>query len=673
MQLYLYDAAKRRLTGWGFAGWSELSRANSTDGRWVAIRRIFHAPPHTAFARIALGAADNGAVYFDDISIEPIASPFPLPPRTISKPRHTDSNQPLWHDGRWSYKGRPFMPVGFWAVPWDYWKGSRIGLRPEDVRQLRNLRLNAIVLCVRLEWFKHRPEMVTTVRRILDAAERAGMWIVLQPAGAGREGVWPEKTVAALYREFGRSNALIGWMLLDDAVSDPNVVLAVHRNASALRKYDHTRPIFVDLWDIRGAKLRPNVDPSVWRDWLDGAFTYWYPVHGGGRLDGVQRVIDLVRDRSGYRPHFVVQAFTHDWHRRLGLARMGWNDHPLPTPDQLRLMTYYALQRRVPGLFFFVQHTCTQAMQGKDRLCEIGILATEITLFADFVTSPETPKELSTNRSDVQAVALTRGRDHLVVLTRHDDGFTWCISTRPTSVTISLPARMLGQHAHLLRLTWPEPRLLHTKATPQGYNLELHDFDLTDLILVTRDIDRLEKTRRAIARLSPGVMRLRAERARALAAKVEAVWKRIAPAMDEETASLHSRARENPRLLRALIARCVAQAHRHWRDQAHPVHAYHAALRWLATRKLISDRTATQLGCFVEKRVPRSVLRRMDCDNFLAAHFFLLPCFYGALTDDDTLAALCQEVRTSLAKQNRAPDELLSRLARREFNKVVTP
>ena len=673
VQFHPYDADQKQLTGWGFVGGSEISRAASTRGEWIAASKLFQAPAGTATAKLVFGAADNGMAYIDDVRIEEIQLRLPLPSCAIAEPSRADSPTPALVNGRWWKRGRPFIPVGFWAVPRGFW-GPTLGLTEQDVAELSRLHLNTVVLAFKLGWLRERGAALEQVRRIFDAADKHDVGMILNPMlyHAPREQAWDDELVGLLWQEFGKRESLIGWMLLDDAVCDPDVVLATHRNAWRLRERDRSRPFFVDFWDIRHEKLGAAQDPSLWRGWLDGGFTYTYPAHGGGKLDDVQSVIERVRARARY-PHltYIPQAFTHDWYR--GLRFTGphaWNHHPLPLPEQMRLMSWYALQRGVAGLTFFAHHACTREQWGEDRLYEAALLGIHMELVGDFLGRPRCLAasaewaDQGASHDRVEAAAFAHESAVLVVLTRHGSAdHSYFVPPERHDVSVRLPWNSKRRSAQAWRVAFPRVEAVPVRLLENQLAFELRALEEVGLVFIAPEPRLADRLQRGIEEVLPDVVRFTILREQAVGEKIGRVVPKIASALSAESRRALADARESVAKAQAFLASndlgaayecaktaswrfrqfmgdAIEQARADWRSKR--AKAYYKLLAELVSRRWITGEEASRLGHFPSCRLPKGTALPSGTDNFLVGHFFLLGCYYGARTDKTSLTRLCE-------------------------------
>ncbi|MDH7480958.1 MAG: hypothetical protein QHH26_03145 [Armatimonadota bacterium] len=174
----------------------------------------------------------------------------------------------------------------------------------------------------------------------------------------------------------------------------------------------------------------------------------------GRQLDYVWRALDCARDACTPRPLVSVL-----W--ACGLAGARKFGHRPPTPQEERMMVFYALGCGVKGIAYFIDLTSetgegkfTGLSDIKPLWEEVGRTNKDVQALAKFL-SIGCPIPISISGKDVWARALQCGRDNLVVIvvnTNHYIGFetrneyAWHTPAKNVELTISLPPHFRNCH-----------------------------------------------------------------------------------------------------------------------------------------------------------------------------------------------------------------------------------
>ena len=668
ISLPMFDAAGEAVgQGWMIGAGREMNRSLATDGKWLQIRRHFTTPLGVAAAQVRLGIADVGVAFFDDIALAE-AEEVARPSCKVTQPLPLDSPRPVLRDGRWTLRGKPFFPFGFW--------GSAVKMTADDMRNVKRHHCNIVGLWV--DWAR-RIEEQPTLEVLITAAKANGVYIVLLADTLDRnirDTAWTEDQARALAAFAARHDNVIGWMLRDDAPCRTEIVDVVHENAARLRRFDPRLPIMVDVIPRRGS-IR-----QAWGEWggfLDMMCTYVYPVpyrrtlHFEDGLESVQMLTDLVQEST--RPPmlwFVVQAHLQDWYRK-ALAVPG-TDHFLSSPDQVRLITYYVIQHGVRGIYFFRYRIELPRFAGGDRMAEIGLMGCEMGVIGSFLAAGERlpgftiPIEGREGES-VEVVSFRLGKETLYLLTRHGRQYQVHVHAEPCRVR--LPIGASSKVACLLR--WPEPQEMPVRNEGGRAVVEIADLDLTGFVVTSESATSFDALRSAMAERLPDAAEFAVAEAEAMAENFDRVFQSISLAMpaDVQADAAHFRnqvkkarghlaakrlgaayteARAAHRACHTVISRCVRHA-REVSPRDKQFIAYRKLMDALVRAKCLDAKTARSLGHAGSYDIPKGMKQGLDPDEPLATVFYTLPRFYGAFAEPSLRDLLIEKAGSSLRKK----------------------
>ena len=233
----------------------------------------------------------------------------------------------------------------------------------------------------------------------------------------------------------------------------------------------------------------------------------------------MQHLVDLVQE-SVQPPMlwYVVQGHVQDGYRKL----LGYyKEHYLASPDQVRLMAYYVIQRGVRGIYFFRYRIETPEFLGADRMAEIGLMGCEMEVVGKFFAAGQ---RLASVRAEmdgaegesVEPVPFRLGDETLYLLTRHGRQFQVHVAAQPRRVLLKLA----GPCAAVCRLRWPEPEVLPLQRG-EGYTVvEIPDFDVTEFVLASKSSQSIDAYRVRMAVQLPEVAVFGVEGAEAAAGEV---------------------------------------------------------------------------------------------------------------------------------------------------------
>lgn len=428
-----------------------------------------------------------------------------------------------------------------------------------DLAGFRHLGLNAVVAYVPVDLPPARFE------EFLNLAQDQGMLVIVWLKGRGyvhhSSRPWKDEWVLKFvpYREHP---ALFAWLISDD--TGPQHLSVLKRLASVIRRYDSANFITATLLSLR----RPaTLSKSQWEEWrrlLDYPTTYLYPLQKGKTLGGYEDIQggleDVQRLAENTRRIWGKKVYFHQWcqahmqtfaQRAVELAGAGIL---LPSPEQQRLLTYMTIASGTAGLLYFYAGALSEEQLGLGRRSEIGLVWRELALVEDLLTTGER-RQAKTNQSSVEAVAFAKGAEAAVLLIRHHRQDNRYVADHPllkVEVELELPP---SAGAKVYRLGYPDLAELKAFRRSRGrLGVTVPDFDLTDLLLVTSEAQRLQRVQQRLEEERGAAARLALDALRDKRAKTEAVAQLVGDWADARVRTLLGQGQELHREAQAKLA-----------------------------------------------------------------------------------------------------------------------
>lgn len=199
-----------------------------------------------------------------------------------------------------------------------------------------------------------------------------------------------------------------------------------------------------------------------------------------------------------------------------------------PDPELLRLQVYDLLGRGVRGIFLDFHEALLgePPFSGRDRLCEAGILAQEITVLHDFFAEgrPEHTVEVESGHPRLSARVIRHGLELLIVLRMEgyeEDFFIDEARMERTEISMKVDG---GAGMSAWRMDFPSPRRLEILRDAKGaMRFQAGPLELTGLILLSPGAQRCEEAANRLRDQLGKAAQLAIEGAEARLAKVELI------------------------------------------------------------------------------------------------------------------------------------------------------
>jgi hypothetical protein len=194
---------------------------------------------------------------------------------------------------------------------------------------------------------------------------------------------------------------------------------------------------------------------------------------------------------------------------------------PLPEPEQVRLLTYVALNRGVRGILFFaIQHFRTVL----EIKAEIALLCREIQMLEPYLAGGKLSLDIPTSDPLVKASSFARPEGTAVALVvMGENHHRWV--DEGVRENVSFTVRCEGEKPRAVLAMLPEPVECRVeKAGPGKVRVTVPKLELGGLVLVTSDAREIERVKREAARHSAQVAPLAVEGATAQFRKVAGTY-----------------------------------------------------------------------------------------------------------------------------------------------------
>ncbi len=388
---------------------------------------------------------------------------------------------------------RPFYPVGSW-----------VGLPIEHVARLG---MNAAFLIPTAT-----DSGVAAFRETMREFYSHGIHMIpyLSFGGSGSSGEgWPTDRVKKVAQLASEPN-LLAWYVGDDITM---VHLdGIRRTVNTLREVTPGIPAVADYI----ADQTPEAK-TVFQDYIDIRCQYEYPVFQNS-MPWYSDWFDDQRRFVGDPLWTWIQCF--QWGNQIRPINAGQRNGagPVPGPDQVRLMSFVAMNRGVRGLLFFSHDELHRL---PELAGEAALVAREARLFNDHLAAGVPTYDLETSETDLRATAFDYNGSSLVVAALLRENYhRWIDEAVLTDATIRVPWSGAGlPEAHIVAV--PDLVQCDVDQAGEGYvQVTVPRFELAGHILVTSDPAEVARVRDALPGMSESFATLMATAAASQVRKV---------------------------------------------------------------------------------------------------------------------------------------------------------
>jgi hypothetical protein len=291
----------------------------------------------------------------------------------------------------------------------------------------------------------------------------------------------------ALIQAIRRFRSLDGVLFWDLGPVRSEDYRRVSRTVEAIRTADPNRPIGADVWDGYGRFSIPIQLVGTHRD----------PLLTSLDLDKYGQWLNQRKNLAAGTRFFWTWIQTHipDWQFRLMYDRPspdGCPDPVGPHPEQIRLLTYLAIANQCNALGFWSDKYLADAYQGRERLLQIALLNQEIEMLEPLLLNLSGPVTwvTSSNPSVKVAVLRTTGKGVLALPIWLGSGAQYVPPQASVQgLTFTVPQVPDGSEPWEITPVRVQSLQPNLRATPEGVQVTIPEFDLTAAVAFTTDTD----------------------------------------------------------------------------------------------------------------------------------------------------------------------------------------
>jgi len=399
-------------------------------------------------------------------------------------------------DGILTVSGKPFYPLGTW---------SDGATTPEELAQLG--------MNVDFRGIGPSAQGPANLQEHVNKFLRKGI-LVIPYFGFGGAGVtpWAKADLEAYLKLLGDSPGILAWYIGDD-LSEVHLP-GMRATADTVHENDKMHPVVADYIADPGKEGR-----AAFRAYLDIMCQYSYPILNES-LAQYSHFFDVQRQSVGDPMWTWVQAFM--WAATGSELMLGAEGPgPVPEPEQVRLLTYVALNRGVRGILFFAIQCFRTVLETK---AEIALLCREIKLLEPYLAGGQLTLDIPTSEPLVQASSFTRPEGCAVALVLMGENYNhWVDEAVKEKVSFAVPWE--GERPRALLVTLPEPVECRVLRSSEGrFRVIVPKLEMAGLVLVTSDAGEFDRVKREAARFAAEVAVLAVQGATAQLRKVEGAY-----------------------------------------------------------------------------------------------------------------------------------------------------
>jgi hypothetical protein len=281
---------------------------------------------------------------------------------------------------------------------------------------------------------------------------------------------------------------LLAWYVGDDI--GPQHFDGIRQTVSILREETPDIPTVADYIEEATQEAR-----TVFTEYIDIRCQYEYPIFQMSMPD-YMKWFDAQREFVGDPLWTWTQCF--QWGNQVKPVNIGQRNGagPMPEPDQVRLMSYIAMNRGVRGLLYF-------SYEELERLPELGaevaLVAAETRMFNDYLAAGEPTYDLTTSEPDFRATAFEyEGSTAIVAAVVRDYYHSWIDEAIITNATIDVPWSGESDPVALLYAT---PNIVDCEVvhvSSDVVRITIPSFELAGMIMLTANESEVERLRQEI-------------------------------------------------------------------------------------------------------------------------------------------------------------------------------
>jgi hypothetical protein len=377
-------------------------------------------------------------------------------------------------------RGKPFYPLGTWSD----------GLTTPE--ELLKLGMNVHFLGI-----GPSPQGPANLGEIVKRFSTRGI-LLIPYFGFGGSGTipWAKADLESYLKPLGDSAGILAWYIGDDLTEVH--LPGMSATADTVHSNDRMHPVVADYIAEPGRQ-----DRATFRRYLDIMCQYGYPAPDGTLAD-YARFFDEQRQAVGDPLWTWVQAFM--WaHTGSELSLGAEGPGPIPEPEQVRLLTYVALNRGVRGILFFaIQHFRTAS----EISAEIAQVCREIKLAEPYLAAGKMSLDIPTSDPIVRASSFSRPEGSVAALVIMGPNYLRWVD-EAVRENVSFTVSCGGESPRAVLLTLPKP--IECRVARVGRSrvrVTVPRLEMGGLVLVTSRAAEIERASHEAARLTAQVARM---------------------------------------------------------------------------------------------------------------------------------------------------------------------
>jgi len=392
--------------------------------------------------------------------------------------------------------GKPFYPLASWN-----------GEPPEHAHKLG---MNATFL-----QSPGSDESVALFRPKMRRYAELGMQVIPYISyGGGGTTPWPPDNVRAASKLASEPN-LLAWYVGDDIGMQH--LDGIRQTVGILREETPSIPTVADYIAERTPEAK-----TVFTEYVDIRCQYEYPVFHMS-LGDYSDWFDRQREWVGDPLWTWTQCFMWgNYSRPLFMAQRD-GPGPLPEPEQVRLMSFLAINRGIRGLLFFSHYSL---LRQPELAGEVALLCREVRVFNDALAAGAPTYGLATSDPELRATSFTHGTSAVIAaLLLKPFYHRWVDEGVVRNVTIECPWEEAGSLPTALLVAMPDAIECGVERIDGGrVRVTVPSLELAGFIVLSADDSEIARVRREVAAIPATLERVMVGAAAAQTRKANAIF-----------------------------------------------------------------------------------------------------------------------------------------------------
>ena len=310
-------------------------------------------------------------------------------------------------NGTMRINGEPFFPFGFYHVSW----GSTVQERGKHLQEIADAGFNVIHASLK------RKESLDSYGKFLDRADKLGIKVITE------FGLEPIIDPLVAINRFKNKPAVLGWNIGDD-VGVPTANSMKPRELSDF----HCQVKNIDPQHITYVSS-PLYKLLNFADFTDAVGFQAYPVEAKPQKISLAHKL-IAHIVSSVPPSRMVIANSQAFRRYEAKS-------PMPTPQQVRNMTYQALVAGAKGIVYYTYYDAGKwyLAENTDLWQEVQSLVPEIEKISPMLLTGKRQKVRTRNKNILSSIWKSKDQSLIIVINTSSD--------RPQEVSLNLSANSI--------------------------------------------------------------------------------------------------------------------------------------------------------------------------------------------------------------------------------------